>query len=44
MKLLDVAPGPMIAIPIAIIVGILAAIGLIVLAVILIARSRNKDK
>ena len=42
MNIYDVASGPMIAIPIAIGVAILAGIGLIVLAIILIVRSHKK--
>lgn len=42
MKIYDVAYGPMIAIPIAIGVAILAGIGLIVLAIVLIVRSHKK--
>ncbi len=42
MKIYDVATGPMIATPIAIGVAILAGIGLIVLAIVLIVKSHNK--
>ncbi len=42
MKIYDVATGPMIAIPIAIGVAILAGIGLIVLAIVLIVKSHKK--
>ena len=42
MKIYDVAAGPMIAIPIAVGVAILAGIGLIVLAIVLIVKSHKK--
>lgn len=43
MKIYDVAAGPMITVPIAIGVAIVAGVGLIILAIVLITKS-NKEK
>lgn len=43
MKIYDVAAGPIIAVPIAIGVAIVAGVGLIILAIVLITKS-NKEK
>lgn len=43
MNIYDVAAGPIIAVPIAIGVAIVAGVGLIILAIVLIAKS-NKEK
>ncbi|GEM_PF-3867050 len=42
MKIYDVASGPMIAIPVAIAIAVLAGIGLIVLAIVLLIKSHKK--
>lgn len=43
MNIYDVAAGPIIAVPIAIGVAIVAGVGLIILAIVLISKS-NKEK
>ncbi len=42
MKIYDVAAGPIIAVPIAIGVAIVAGVGLIILAIVLISKSNKK--